>query len=220
MLALSRIVGPSGRVLGVDVSRPMLAVAERRALGERLGNVSLLLADASAHPFEPETADLVFSRFGVMFFADPVAAFANMRTALKPTGRLAFACWQPLAANPWFAVPLDALRPLLPPTPPADPFAPGPLAFADPDRVRSILGGAGFADVAVEPHSTRLHLGDRSAALDFLTQVGPGSRALGEAPPAARPLLRRALDDALAAHEGADGVGLGGAIWLVSARRG
>ncbi|MCW6509600.1 class I SAM-dependent methyltransferase [Lichenifustis flavocetrariae] len=218
VLGLAQAVGGSGHVLGVDVSKPMLTVAERRVAAETLPQATLLLADASTHTFAPRTFDLVFSRFGVMFFADPVAAFANIRTGLVDGGRLAFACWQPLKANPWFEVPVAALRPLLPPAPPADPLEPGPFAFADADRVRGILDAAGFEDIRIEPHHTRMNLGSPTAALDFLTQVGPASRALGDAEPENRPALIDAVRSALASHDGPDGIVLGGAIWLVSAR--
>lgn len=218
ILGLAARVGPSGRVLGVDVSEPMLAVAARRIASENLDRTDVVLADAATQPFERGAFDLAFSRFGVMFFADPVAAFANVRTALVSGGRLAFACWRPLADNPWFAVPVGALKPLLPPAPPSDPWAPGPFAFADPDRVRGLLAAAGFEHVAIEPHDTIMRLGDLPAALDFVSQIGPASRALNEADAERRPALIEALRAALGAHDGPDGVVLGGAIWLVSAR--
>ncbi len=221
VLALAEAVGPSGRVLGVDVSRPLLEVAERRAAQAGLVQARFLLADAATHAFAPGGVELVFSRFGVMFFADPAGAFRNIQTALRTGGRLAFVCWQPLAANPWVRVPLEALRPLLPsPEAPADPLAPGPFAFADPDRVRAILEDAGFGDIAVEPHRTTLRLSgpaDRATAVDFVGQVGPVSRAVTEAGPDARPALVAALDEALVPYDGPEGVELGGAVWLVSA---
>jgi SAM-dependent methyltransferase len=218
VLALAGAVGPSGRVLGVDVSEPMLAVARQRVAAAGLANASLLLADASVHPFTPSSTDPVFSRFGVMFFADPAAAFANLRTGLAEGGRFSFACWQSFEANSWFAVPVGALQPLLPPMPPSDPFAPGPMALADPERTRSLLARAGFRDIVIEPHRTDIDLGDLTQALDFVRQVGPASRALADADPAQRPALLDALRRALAAREdGGGNVVLGGAIWLVSA---
>ena len=218
ILELAGHVGSSGRIVGIDVSEPMLAVAAGRVASQGIAHASVLLADAATHPFERGTFDLAFSRFGVMFFADPVAAFTNIRTALVAGGRLAFACWQPLAANPWFTVPVGALKPLLPPAPPADPWAPGPFAFADPDRVRGILTAAGFEDVGIERHATSMRLGDLAAAVDFVTQIGPAARLLGEADVEQRPALIAALRGALAPHDGPAGVVLGGAIWLVSAR--
>ena len=133
VLALAEAVGPSGRVLGVDVSRPLLEVAERRAAQAGLVQARFLLADAATHAFAPGGVELVFSRFGVMFFADPAGAFRNIRTALRTGGRLAFVCWQPLAANPWVRVPLEALRPLLPsPEAPAIRWRPAPSPSPTP----------------------------------------------------------------------------------------
>ena len=217
VLALADRVGTSGRVLGVDVSKPMLGVAARRVETSSLLQAGVLLADAATHDFGQGGFDLAFSRFGVMFFADPIAAFANIRTALVPEGRLAFACWQPLAANPLFAVPVDTLRALLPPAPAVDPLAPGPFAFADPNRVRRVLSSAGFQNIVIEPHETAMLLGDVEAALSFVAQIGPASRALGEADPARRPHLVDALRSKLANHQSDHGVTFGGAIWLVSA---
>src|SRR5204862_328727 len=113
-------------------------------------NVEFVQADAQTHAFPASAFDLVFSRFGVMFFADPTAAFANLRSALRPGGRVAFVCWRTLPENPWMAVPLMAALQFLPPPPIPGPEDPGPFAFADRARVERILGGAGFADVALE----------------------------------------------------------------------
>lgn len=218
VLALAAAVGPAGRVLGIDVSGPMLAVAARRIAAERLAQASVQQGDAATFAFEP-AFDLVFSRFGVMFFADPTAAFANIRTGLKPGGRLAFACWQPLQRSAWFSVPLDALRPHVPPQPTPEPLVPGPFAFADPDRVRTVLTDAGFRDLVIEPRDTAIAIGSLEASVDLVTQVGPTARALADAGPEARPALLAAVTAALAPHASATGVTLGGAIWLVSARR-
>ena len=131
-------------VTGIDVSRSMLGVAERRAAATGIANAEFTLADASTYAFERAAFDVAFSRFGVMFFEDPVAAFTNIRPALKPTGRLTFVCWRDLAANPWFSVPVEAVRPFVPPQPKVDPNEPGPLSFKDPERVREILERAGL----------------------------------------------------------------------------
>ena len=129
----------------------MLARAEERARSAGLRNLTFVIADAQTHRFEPRF-DLVFSRFGVMFFADPVRAFANLRAALRPGGRTAFACWRPIAENPWMTVPVAALASLIAPPPPPPPGAPGPFSFGDGERVRKILGEAGFERIEVEPH--------------------------------------------------------------------
>ena len=217
VLALGTVVGASGRVLGVDVSKPMLDVAARRVASSGLDQAQLLLADAASHRFEADEFDLAFSRFGVMFFDDPQAAFVNIRTGLTDGGRVVFACWQAMKYNSWFSVPVNAVRALLPPAAPADPLEPGPFAFADPDRVRSILVGAGFDDIAIEPHRTSMRLGALDEALDFVTQIGPTSRALADAEPSIRPELTQALREALAGHDSHEGVVLEGSIWLVSA---
>ena len=220
VLALARRVGPSGSVLGVDISRPMLAVATERLrrAGEDRGRV--LVADAG-QPVPGGPFDLAFSRFGVMFFDYPVDALTTIRDGLAPDGRLAFACWQPFAANPWFKVPTEALLALLPSAPtPTDPDAPGPFAFADPQRVRSVLRQAGFGTVAIEPVTASVPLGVVSDAVVMLSEVGPASRAMAEASADARPKLADGLRTALAPHAGPDGVvRLGGAIWVVTARR-
>src|SRR5262249_22890190 len=141
--------GEHGRVVAVDISEPMLGVA-RQKVGERgLRNVTLLSGDAQVFAFEPAAFDLATSRMGVMFFADPAAAFRNIRGALKPSGRLVFACGAPLAETRHWLISSDsALRLLGPPAPPA--HEPGPLAFGDPDYIRRVLAAAGFAEVAVE----------------------------------------------------------------------
>lgn len=221
VLDLAAAVGPTGRVRGVDVSTPMLDLARRRVAEQELAQVDLALGDASCEGFEAGVYDLVFSRFGVMFFNHPTAAFAHLRTALAPGGRLAFACWQPMTANPWFAVPVEAVLPLVGPQPSADPTAPGPFAFADPDRVRAILAGAGFSDIAIAPFEAAMRLagpGDRATAAGLLSQLGAAARLLKEAGPEIQAAGRAAIETALRPYDGAGGVVLGGAVWLVSAR--
>ncbi len=158
VLALATRVGANGHVLGVDVSAPMLEVARRRVAADGLSQAEVLLADAATHRFAAGQADLIFSRFGVMFFDAPVEAFINLRQALATGGRLFFACWRPFKHNDWFAVPFKAVVPHLPPQEKPEPDAPGPFAFADPERV-TILGLAGFSDVAIRPVDTMLTVG-------------------------------------------------------------
>jgi SAM-dependent methyltransferase len=133
-------------------------------------------------PLEASRYDAAFSRFGVMFFADPVAAFANVLRALKPTGRLSFVCWRPLSENPWMHVPLEAARSLLPPASPSDPTAPGPFAFANPDRVRSILTAAGFSRIAIDPFDTPIGGADLAQTVDLALRIGPLGATLREQP--------------------------------------
>ncbi len=215
-LDLAQAVSPGGHVLGIDVSAPMLAVARARLEG--LATATILQADAQSHDFTPAAADGVYSRFGVMFFDDPQAAFANLRRALKPGGRLAFVCWRPLSQNAWMAAPLAAACAALGETPPAgDPDAPGPFAFADPQRVRTILAGAGFVDVAVDAHDTPINGGDLDDAVAMAFRVGPLGALVREQPHKAEP-ARAAVRAALAAFETPAGVLTPAAVWIVSAR--
>ena len=215
-LDLARSVAPGGSVLGADISRPMLEVARRRAVG--VPWLSFLDADAQTYPFEAASFDGVFSRFGVMFFADPDAAFANIRRALKPGGRLAFVCWRTPAENPIMILPATTAHAYVKTIPaPPEPGAPGPFAFADPERVRAILGGAGFTDIALTPHNELIGSGDVETALGLSLRVGPLAALLRENPDQ-RDTMIAAVRAALAPHEGPEGVKLDSATWIVTAR--
>jgi SAM-dependent methyltransferase len=150
-LDLGSRVGAAGSVVGVDISKPMLEVARHRPRPAPNLRVTFELLDAQSDDLGHGRFDAAFSRFGVMFFSDPVAAFTNIRESLKRSGRLVFVCWRPLNQNPWMREPLEAALPLLPPIAPFDPMAPGPFAFADAGRVQSILAEAGFGSVKVSP---------------------------------------------------------------------
>ena len=143
-------------MLGLDISAPMLARARERSAG--LGNTDYIVADAAAHPFPAPAFDLLFSRFGVMFFGDPTAAFTNLKRALKPGGRLAFACWRKIDENPWMQVPLHAAYNHVPRLPKQGPDDPGPMSFADPERVTRILTAAGFATPRFTPAEVMLDI--------------------------------------------------------------
>ena len=213
-LAYAAAAGASGRVVGLDVSAPMLGLARKRAAGSA---IEFVHADASVHAFKPEF-DVVTSRFGVMFFADPKAAFANLRKALKPHGRLAFVCWRPLPDNLWATVPLGAARDMLPPQVPPDPNAPGPFALADSSRLRSILEGAGFAGVTIDKLDTVMHMA-RSArdAAQFSLGIGPLARAVAELDDATKQKIAERVAVALKKFETPAGVAPPAACWLVSA---
>ena len=220
-LEIARRVGPTGLVSGLDLSTPMLAEAARRARDGNVANVRFWNGDAQTHAFSPGEFDLGFSRFGVMFFADPVRAFANLRGALRLGGRLAFVCWQGLDRNPWMAVPMKAAAREIPFPPPSDPFAPGPFAFADPDRVRRILTDAGFTSVAIDAHEETLSIGGGSgldAAAEFLVQMGPTGSALRQ-DPSAEPRVRAAVTEAIAPFLDSDRVKMPSAAWIVLALR-
>jgi SAM-dependent methyltransferase len=221
VLALADRVGPTGQVLGLDVSEPMSARARQRITAAGLTNVRVVVSDAAHHAFPAADADLMFSRFGVMFFADPVAAFANLHRAMRPGGRLLCAAWRPLADNPWFMVPLQAARTLLPPQPPADPNAPGPFAFANPDRTLGIFRDAGWQDVTLTRHDVPMRFaasGQIGQATEFATRVGPLARALADEGPEIRARVQLAVAEALQTYDGPSGINLTGSIWLISAR--
>ncbi len=211
-ILLSKAVGPGGNVTGVDISEPMLAVARARGTG-----LNFRKADAATQLFHP-THDLVFSRFGVMFFADPVAAFANIRKAVAPHGRLAFVCWGDVKENLWVTAPFAAARDLLPPQEPMEPFAPGPFAFADAGRVRDILARSGFRDIRIEKLDTVMNMG--ATAQDATTQtlnIGPLARAVSEVDEAARENIGAVVRNALAEFATPAGITPPASCWLVGA---
>jgi SAM-dependent methyltransferase len=217
---LAARVGPQGSVLGVDISTPMLERARERARTEGAANARFENADAQTHAFPAGGADLVFSRFGVMFFADPVAAFTNLARALRPGGRIVFVCWQSLAQNPWMREPLGALAKHLTLPPPGAPDAPGPFAFADAARVRGILERAGFSNVAVEAKTGELSLGrDVDEALHFATQVGPAGALLRDAPERVRAAAVAEIRELLASRVTPSGVAMTYAVWIATGQR-
>ncbi|WP_437317319.1 class I SAM-dependent methyltransferase [Sorangium sp. So ce385] len=219
-IELGRRVGPSGAVVGVDVSAPMLDRARAAAQAAGAANVAFEDADAQTAAL-PGPFDVLYSRFGVMFFADPAAAFANLRKALRRGARLAFVCWRSLQENPWLLVPTQTAGRHVP-LPQADPHAPGPFALADAARVGDVLSRAGFVRVHCEPIDQELSVaGGRSLdeTVDFLLKMGPASAALREAN-AAPELVERVradLREAIAPHAGPEGVRMGSAVWVVTA---
>jgi SAM-dependent methyltransferase len=218
-IALAQLVGPSGHVLGVDISAPMLARA--RQVAPAGPPVDFVLADATVYPFEPASFDLLASRFGVMFFADPALAFANMRRALKPSGRVAFACWREPRENPWMMAPLQAVYRHVPKMPPQGPEDPGPFAFASEARVHRILGEAGFSGIAMEPCNLSLDVAigrGLDAAVEAVLEIGPAHRALEGHPAAVRDAAKHSVREALAPFAKGNMVTLGGSIWIVTAR--
>ena len=210
-------ISPGGEALGLDLSEPMLARARERAQPNR--SIRFELADATVYNFEPE-ADLIVSRFGVMFFADPTKSFANLRKGLRVGGRLAFACWREAKQNPFFILPLREAAKHAPPLPETDPEAPGPFAFANEARVRRILGDAGFTDIVLEPHDLELDIAvgrGLETAVRAAVSIGPTSRILDGQSDAVRAAATVDIRKALAAHARGDSVPLGGAIWIVTA---
>lgn len=208
-----------GSVLGVDLSSKMLEDARRRSAREGFTNIEYLHADAQVHPFEPGAFDVAISVFGVMFFADPAAAFANIRRSLRPGGTIAFLAWQRFEDNQWLTTIFDALdagRDLPPPAA----GEPGPFGLADPDEVITLLGDAGYVDGEMTSLTAPMWLGGSpDEAWRFVAEMGivrglasgldepTRTTALGE--------LRRRIDAANAS----DGVALGAAAWLITARQ-
>lgn len=217
-LSIAERVGPSGSVLGVDVSSPLLALARERA-GTRPG-ITFALGDAATQRF-PGRFSAVHSRFGVMFFADPLVAFRNLATALSDDGRLAFCCWRDRLDNPWCQLPLEIVRRHVAVAPDLKhPRAPGPFAFAEPDYVRDILQNAGFEDVTLQRVDRAMPLsnaGVRDAA-NLLVRVGPASSLLADQAPATRERVRDDIAGALSRIAHGDAVSLEGSAWLVLAR--
>ena len=216
---LAFCVGASGRVLGVDVSRPMLEVARRRLppiVGMRPEFQEI---DAQSGAMQHAAFDAAFSRFGVMFFSDPVYAFANIRASLKPGGRLVFVCWRALEDNPWIGIPLQAVLELLPPLPPQDPLAPGPFVFADATRVRSILIEAGFTAVTIVPFDTRIGGASIMDTVRLSCRLGPVAAALREHP-TFHDSAAAAVTRAVSPYDTSGGILMPAAVWIVSARNG
>jgi ubiquinone/menaquinone biosynthesis C-methylase UbiE len=218
-IALARRVGTMGGVLGVDVSAPMLARARARA--EPGLAVEFALADATLHPFPPSRADLLFSRFGVMFFADPVLSFTHMRKALLPGARVVFACWREPRANPWMMLPLMEAYKHVPRLPEMGAEDPGPFSFAREARVERILHAAGFVSIAMQACEFSLDLAvgqGLEAAVNSALAIGPVSRALEEQAEAKRTAVAAAIRAAFAPLQRGKTVPLGASVWMTTAR--
>ncbi len=219
------LAAAGANVIGIDISVPMLTLAQERAARHPQGErISFVREDASNWPCQDVGADWLCSRFGVMFFAAPDRAFANLRLALHENGRMVFLCWRAVQENPWMSKPMRAMLALLPDPPPRpDPYAPGPFALADPDYLRAQLAAAGFADVSLHELDAEIPLGEDGSiagAVDFIQHLGAFRDMLQDLSDA--PLIediRAAIAAELAPYAGTDGVLLPAACWLVQARR-
>ncbi|MGX1030353.1 class I SAM-dependent methyltransferase [Streptomyces sp. SAI-097] len=217
---LAALRAPRGHALGLDLSGPMLAEARSRAGREGVANVSFAQGDAQVHPFEAGAFDAAVSRYGVMFFADPVAAFGNVGRALRPGGRLAFVCPADAALNGWVTA-MASLRDVLPVGDFGRPGLPGMFSLAAPDRVGEVLTAAGFVDVTVNRAQAHGAWGQGAEdAAEFLLGTGPGRHLMEQADPTARARVRGILTGHLRAYEAEDGtVRLLSTAWLVTADR-
>jgi SAM-dependent methyltransferase len=213
---LAEAVGPTGHVLGVDIAPALLLRAHQRTAG--LPQVELREADAQTVSLDRDR-DLVFSRFGVMFFADVEAAFRNLVGALRPGGWLTFVCWREFQLNPWQWLPFAAMREALPAALPPPGEGPGPFSLSDPGRLRSLLAAVGLEDVHVDCLDRQARLGlDLPEAVHFAMNTGPTGRALSAASAEDRLRARERISAALARQLAPDGVNLAASAWLVHAR--
>ena len=225
-LELATRVGEGGSVLGLDISEPMLERARERAREASVTNVSFQQADAQIHEFGKSQEvgfDLLFSRFGVMFFSSPVEAFTNLMSALRPGGRVTFLCWQRLDLNPWMHLPIIAAAKQIPPSgPPPEPNAPGPFAFADKERVAGILKESGFQNIEHESLERDLLVGGGRSlddTVEFLAQLGPAGAVLRDASAELRSGVMSDIHEAIKPFHNESGVRMPSATWIVSAER-
>lgn len=215
-------VGLEGHVTAADISKPMLDAARQRIAARGLTNVTLLQADAQVHDFPTAAFDLLTSRLGVMFFADPLAAFRNLHRALRPGGRLCMAVWATVAESTHQHLPLEiAIRRLGPPAP-QSPHTPGPNAYGDRDYLRGILDNAGFVDIGIEPRRFLVHGGDDAeSAAEHAGQFGAVQRLMDEkgADQATRAAIVKDIAAAFAPYQTADGLRFPAAFLLVTAKK-
>ena len=217
-LALADRVTPSGQVFAADISKPMLHMAISRAKARE--SITFVEADAQVFSFPKGVFDAVFSRFGVMFFEDPVAAFRNFHDAVRPGGRLAYVCWADRKDNPWIRIPTGASKAFLEIPPPPEDDAPGQFAMEREARVREILGGAGWSDIEVERFDLEHSLGEDVAdAAGFISQMGPMSEPFSLADNATKRKCLDVIQKALLPYAGPAGVAMRFATWVVSASR-
>lgn len=217
---IARKVGPSGKVLGIDISELVLAQARRRLSSTVSNNISFECMDAQTGEFASSGFDVAFSRFGVMFFDDPVMAFKNIRKALSPGGRFVFICWQSRDLNQWVSLPLQVVANHLSIEPPSGPEEPGPFSFGNEIRVSHILKEAGFVDVSINSFLAPFKVGaDIDEAVTFLTSIGPASAelAMPDVNESTRMVIADQLRETLRHHQTSQGVELGAATWVATA---
>jgi SAM-dependent methyltransferase len=219
-LAIAPLVTPTGFVLGLDISGPMLEMAAQRAHAARLTNTMFEHADAQTYELEEAGFDAMVSRFGVMFFDDPDAAFASLARSLRPGGRAVFTCWQDLLANEWLMVPASAALAHVPMPDLGEAGQPGPFSLAEPDRIRSILTAAGLAEVTVDDVRCPMRLGSTvEDTVSFMQRTDMAAALMADVTDEVAAAAWAAVREALEPYAGPDGVVLQGAAWLVTATR-
>ncbi|MFB7723678.1 class I SAM-dependent methyltransferase [Nocardia sp. NPDC056100] len=214
-IAAAQRMGASGSCTGVDISEPMIAAATARGVDSG-ARVDFLLADAQTHDFEPASFDLILSRFGVMFFPDPVAAFTNLRSATREGGALRFLAWRGTQDNPFMTTAERAAAPLLPNLPPRVANQPGQFGFADPEFVRGVLDKSGWADISVRPADVRCAMPEESL-VGYFTQFGPVGQVLPEADDSTRAEVIEVVRAAFEPFVDGDQVRYTSACWMVDA---
>ncbi|HEV2185934.1 MAG TPA: class I SAM-dependent methyltransferase, partial [Stellaceae bacterium] len=220
-IPFAQAVGPRGHVTGVDISEPMLEQCRKNVAAAGATNLSFVLADAQVHRFPTDRFDLLISRFGVMFFADPVAAFTNLYAGLRRGGRLCMAVWASLAENTHWKIPFEIAVKHLGEPKPVDPREPGPMAFRDPAYLRDILTKAGFADISVTPHAFHVRGAAAANEAEHAALFGPAWRLMEEknAPEAERQAIVAEIAAAFAPYVTADGLHLPGTVLIAKATR-
>jgi SAM-dependent methyltransferase len=215
-LAAARLLGARGRAIGIDISAPMIAVARLRAERERIP-AQFICADAQAYAFEPASADMIISRFGVMFFSDPVRAFAQLRRAATDDAHVRFIVWRRATENPFMTTAECAAAPLLPDIPARVPGAPGQFAFANADRVRSILEESGWAEIDIQPLDVDCTLPESELGR-YITRLGPVGSILQEADDLTRTKVSETVRPAFEPYVHGSEVRFTAACWMVSAQ--
>lgn len=220
-IALARAVGPTGTATGLDISPALTAATLKRAAQAGAGNLSCITSDATTVKLQPGAYDLMFSRFGVMFFDDPVKAFRNLRGALKSDGRLLFGCWAPPMENQWILSVMEVLGKHIE-LPAPVPRAPGPFAFAEPGYVKEILSGAGFKDIEIDAWRGTQYLAGKGStpktAADFVVNALSVGELVRKQSPAIQATIRRDIEEAFAEFATPDGVAMQATAWFVKAR--
>jgi SAM-dependent methyltransferase len=219
-IPFAQAVGRGGHVTGVDISEPMLEQCRKNVAAAGAANLSFVLADAQVHRFPADRFHLLISRFGVMFFADPVAAFTNLHAGLRQGGRLCMAVWASLAENTHWKIPFEIAVKHLGQPAPVDPREPGPMAFRDPAYLKDILAKAGFADISVTPRAFHVRGAAAANEAEHAALFGPAWRLMEEktAPEAARQTIVAEIATAFAPYVTADGLRLPGTVLIAKAR--
>jgi len=215
-LAIARRLDTQGTAVGVDISAPMIALARKRAEREPFAT-TFICADAQSHAFETASVDLILSRFGVMFFADPIRAFANLRRAVRDDGRITFIGWRSADENPFMTTAERAAAPFLPELAPRRPNAPGQFAFANRERVRTILQESGWNEIEIRSIDVVCVLPEKDL-VRYVTRLGPVGLALEKADERTRTQIVEKIRPAFDAYVDGDEVRVTAASWMVSAR--